>query len=208
MVFVAVLTALWVLPACSGGEQAQDNSGVMRATNTQAGAERPTGEPESAQRRDVVARAGDAEARVGDGVVARAGDIEVRADDGAVARAGNGEARINDREKTPGRDTVGEDQGVTLEIGGDPGTKFSGTCSVGSEQNTIGGRVPARYGYHLGGDELECEIRKEGSGALEVVLAAGSNVRSVQRTSAQKSTINFAYSSSGGISSSIHGSSG
>ena len=51
-------------------------------------------------------------------------------------------------------------QGVTLEVGGTPGTKFSGTCSVGSEQNTIGGQVPARHVYEPGGDKLESEIRK------------------------------------------------
>jgi hypothetical protein len=115
--------------------------------------------------------------------------------------------RTNDGEKATRRNAGNRYQGVTLEIGGDPGTKFAGICSVGSEQNTIGGRVPARYVYEPGGDKLECEIRKRGAGTLEIVLAAGNNVRSVQRTDALRSTINLAYSSSG-ISSSTLSSSG
>ena len=55
--------------------------------------------------------------------------------------------------------------------------------------------------------KLECEIHKEGGGALEVVLTAGSKARSVQWTNAEKSTINFTYSG-GGISSSLSGSFG
>ena len=126
-----------------------------------------------------------------------------------MARARSDETRTNDREKATGTDAEGgnRSQGITLKIGGDPGTKFSGRCSVGSEEKIFGGRVPARYVYEPGGGELECEMRKGGAGTLEVVLAAGNNVRSVQRTSAQRSTINFAYSSSS-ISSSTFGSSG
>ena len=199
-IFVAILTSLSALPAC--GEQAQGNTDAARAT---AGAEQTTGEPESAQEeRAIVARAGGAKARIGDAVVARAGDSGARAGDRAVARAEGGETRINDREKVRGRD---RSQGITLRIGGTPGTKFSGTCSVGSEEKTLGGRVPARYVYESGAEDLECEIRKSGSGALEVVIAAGNNVRSVQRTSAPEGTITFAYSGSS-ISSSTFGSPG
>jgi hypothetical protein len=180
-IFVVVLTSLPVLPACGGGAQAQSN------TDTQAGAVRTTGPPASAQERGIVARAGD----------------------GTVARASSDETRTNDREKATGTDAEGgnHSQGITLKIGSDPGTKFSGRCSVGSEEKIFGGRVPARYVYEPGGGKLECEMRKGGAGTLEVVLAAGNNVRSVQRTSAQSSTINFAYSSSR-ISSSTFGSSG
>ena len=183
-IFVAVLTSLSALSACGGDEPAQGDTGATRAT---ADAERTTGEPASAQERGIVARAGD----------------------GAVARAGRGKARTNDREKATARDAEGRDssQGITLKIGGDPGTKFSGRCSVGGEEKVIGGRVPARYVYEPGGGKLECEIRKGGDGTLEVVLAAGNNVRSVQRTSAPRGTINFAYSGSS-ISSSTFGSSG
>jgi hypothetical protein len=67
-IFVVVLTSLPVLPACGGGEQAQSN------TDTQAGAVRTTGARASAQERGIVARAGGAEAQVGDDIVARAGN--------------------------------------------------------------------------------------------------------------------------------------
>lgn len=182
----AILVSLLALTSCGADEEARTD-GEARKAGTTAGAERTggqtageraTGEPAAGHKRGTRARAGD-----------------------------NAAAPANGGEEIVGTNT-GNTQEVTLEVGGDDGTRFSGLCLVGGQEKVIGGRVPARYGYHLGGDELECEIRKEGSGALEVVLAAGSNVRSVQRTSAQKSTINFAYSSSGGISSSIHGSSG
>jgi hypothetical protein len=180
-IFVAILTSLSALPACD--EQARGNTDAARAT---AGAEQTAGELDSAQEeRAIVARAGD----------------------GAVARAEGGETRIYAGEKSPGRDAQGRPQGITLKIGGTPGTRFSGTCSIGSEEKTLGGRVPARYVYESDGEELECEIRKGGPGALEVVIAAGDNVRSVQRTSAPGGTINFAYSGSS-ISSSTFGSPG
>jgi hypothetical protein len=195
-IFVAILTSLSVLPAC--GEQAQRNTD----------AEQTTGESESArEERAIVARAGGAKARIGDGAVARAGDSKARAGDGAVARAEGGKTRINDREKAPGRDVEDRPQGITLKIGGTPGTKFSGTCSVSGEEKTLGGQVPARYVYESDTKELECEIRKRGAGALEVVLAAGNYVRSVQQSSAPGGTINFAYSGSS-LSSSTSSSSG
>jgi hypothetical protein len=197
-IFVAILISLSALPAC--GEQ--DNTDAARATSD---AEKTTSEPESAQeKRAIVARAGGAKARVGDGAVARAGGSKARAGDRAVARAEGGKTRINVRKKGPGRDAEDRSRGITLKIGGTPGIKFSGTCSVGGEEKTLGGRVPARYVYESVAEELECEIRKRGVGALEVVLAAGNSVRSVQRTSAPGGTINFAYSGSS-ISSSTSG---
>lgn len=141
------------------------------------------------------------------GAVARAGDA-----DGAVARAG-GAAREEDGGDAPERNAAGGDrsgedrseqsrpQGLTLRLGGDPGTRFSGVCSLGKEEQTIGGRVPERYAFEPGPAGLECEVRKkEGGGALEVVVE-GAGVRSVQRTAAGEGTIRFALSE-GGISSS------
>jgi hypothetical protein len=135
-------------------------------------------------------------ARAGPRATARAGDAEARAN-----------AQANDGEETKGTGTDGEDvpPKVTLEVGGERGTKFSGTCSVGGEQRRIGGRVPQSYSYEPDGEKLECEIRRNGSGALEVVLAAGDEVRSVQRqTGAGSGTINLTYSGKGasGVSSS------
>ena len=170
-IFVAVLTSLSALSACGGGEKAHVNTGATRAT---AEAERTTGEPASAQERGSVARAGGA----------------------AAVRSRSDHTPTKEREKAAGRDDGNRSQGITLEIGGNPGTRFSGRCSVGGEEKVIVGRAPARYVYDADGGKLECEIRKRGIGTLEVVLAAGDNVRSVQRTSAPGGTINFAYSGS------------
>jgi hypothetical protein len=113
----------------------------------------------------------------------RAGDAVARAGVGAAARAGDVEARAEDDEETKSTDADSDDSSrkVALEIRGQRGTRFSGTCSIGGEERRISGRVPESYSNELGGEKLECEIRKDGPGALEVVLGAGNNVRSVQR---------------------------
>ena len=159
---------------------------VSKAANARAVAEQTTNHgtvEEPVSSRDAVARAGDARARAGDGAVARAGDVE---------------ARANDDSEHPSRK-------VTLEIRGERGTRFSGTCSIGGEDRRFGGRVPESYSYELGGKKLECEIRKDGPGTLEVVLAAGDEVRSVHRqTGAGSGIIRLTYSGDGasGVSSS------
>jgi hypothetical protein len=132
------------------------------------------------------------------GAVARAGDARARAGAGALARAGDAEARANGDSEHPSRK-------VTLEIRGERGTSFSGTCSIGGEDRRFGGRVPESYSYELGSKKLECEIRKDGPGTLEVVLAAGDEVRSVHRqTGAGSGIIRLTYSGDGasGVSSS------
>jgi hypothetical protein len=132
------------------------------------------------------------------GAVARAGDAVARAGAGAVARAGDVEARVNDDSEHPSRK-------VTLEIRGERGTRFSGTCSIGGEDRSFGGRASESYSYELGGKKLECEIRKDGPGTLEVVLAAGDDVRSLHRqTGAGSGIIRLTYSGDGasGVSSS------
>ena len=132
------------------------------------------------------------------GAVARAGDAVARAGAGPVARAGDVEARANDDSEHPSRK-------VTLEVRGERGTRFSGTCSIGGEDRRFGGRVPENYSYELGGKKLECEIHKDGPGTLEVVLAAGDEVRSVHRqTGAGSGIIRLTYSGDGasGVSSS------
>lgn len=183
-----ILASLPALASCSVNTRSGDGS---QAADAQTVAEQTTGEravEEPVSGRGAVARAGDAEARAGDGAVARAGA-------GAAARAGDAEARADaDSEDPSGK--------VTLEIRGDRGTKFSGTCSIGGDERRIGGRVPESYSYGPDGEKLECEIRKDGPGTLEVVLAAGNDVRSVHRqTGAGSSTINLTYSGNGASSS-------
>jgi hypothetical protein len=189
---LAVIPAsLLILASCdvntrSGeGSQAADARAVAEQTTNHGTVEEPVSS------RDAVARAGD-------GAVARAGDAVARAGAGEVARAGDIEARANDDSEHPSRK-------VSLGIRGERGTRFSGTCSIGGEDRRFGGRVPESYSYELGGKKLECEIRKDGPGTLEVVLAAGDEVRSVHRqTGAGSGIIRLTYSGDGasGVSSS------
>jgi hypothetical protein len=72
-------------------------------------------------------------------------------------------------------------QEATLELQGEPGTGFSGSCTVGDEEpEEISGQVPESFTYELEGEPLECEISPEGS--TQVHLTVG-NVRSVERIS-------------------------
>ena len=191
---LAVIPAsLLILASCDVNAHSGEGS---RAVAEQTTNHRTVEEPLSLRR--AVARAGDARARAGDGAVARAGDAVARAGAGTVARAGDVEARANGDSEHPSRK-------VTLQIRGERGTRFSGTCSIGGEDRRFGGRVPESYSYELGGKKLECEIRKDGPGTLEVVLAAGDEVRSVHRqTGAGSGIIRLTYSGDGasGVSSS------
>jgi hypothetical protein len=96
----------------------------------------------------------------------------------------------------------GSDREVTLSLEGDAGTVFSGTCSVGDEEESITGQVPESFSYELGGRQLECEIQKQdGSGTLEVLLTGpGDRIR--QQTDSPGSIINLTYSENGTSSSS------
>jgi hypothetical protein len=193
-VVAVILASLPALASCGANARSGDGTDGSRAVAEQTTGEKAVVETRSG--RGAAARAGDAEARAGNGAFARAGDVVARAGAGAAARA-------ND-EETGSTDTDSEDppREVTLEIRGDRDTKFSGKCSVGGDERRIGGRVPERYSYELDGEKLECEIRKDGPGALEVVLAAGDDVRSVHRqTGAGSSTVNLTYSGNGASSS-------
>ncbi len=91
-----------------------------------------------------------------------------------------------------------------LKIGGDPGTGFSGSCTVGDkEPQQISGQVPESFTYDLKGRPLDCEISSEGE--LQVELTVGENVRSVQRISG--GTLNLTYENGSISSSSSSGSS-
>lgn len=87
---------------------------------------------------------------------------------------------------------------VSLQVGGDPGTAFSGVCRIGDEENELNGQVPESFSYDLGGQQLECEIRKDGTGsaALEVLLTGPGN-RIRQQTNSPEGTINLVYSENG-----------
>ena len=109
------------------------------------------------------------------------------------------EATKKSKESTEGE---GSDREITLSLEGDAGTGFSGTCSVGDEEESFEGQVPESFSYELGGRQLECEIQKQdGSGTLEVLLTGpGDRVR--QQTDNPGGTINLTYSENGSASSS------
>jgi hypothetical protein len=90
----------------------------------------------------------------------------------------------------------GSGREVTLSIEGDPGTEFSGTCNVGDEENELNGQVPESFGYDLQGQQLECEIRQEGAGSLEILLT-GPGDRIQQQINNPGGTISLAYSENG-----------
>ncbi len=91
---------------------------------------------------------------------------------------------------------------ATLEVGGDPGTEVSGSCTVGDgEPEDIDGQVPRSFSYALGGEPLNCKIASEND--VEVKLNAA-GTRSVQRFSG--GTLDLTYEN-GSISSSTSSSS-
>jgi hypothetical protein len=97
-------------------------------------------------------------------------------------------------EVTLGEDPRGEPE-VLIRLEGDPGTTFSGLCSVGEQREVLSGRVPKLFAFDLKGRGLSCRIEKQGggNGDLKVVLVAGETTRSVQQTNAPGSIINVSY---------------
>ena len=92
---------------------------------------------------------------------------------------------------------------ATLELQGEPGTEFSGSCTVGDEEpEEISGQVPESFTYALEGRPLECEISPEGD--IQVNLTVGS-VHSVQGISG--GTLRLTYEN-GSISSALSSSAG
>ena len=150
-------------------------------------------------------------------LAAGCGGGEEAQDDGAEEQATSGqttEQTANTEDTTVGEERTsgeGSDREVTLSIEGNPGTGFSGTCNVGDEENELSGQVPESFGYDLEGQQLECEIRQENAGSLEILLT-GPGDRIEQRINNPGGTISLAYSenaassstSSSGSSSSVN----
>ncbi len=139
-------------------------------------------------------------------LAAGCGGGEEAQDDGAEEQDTRGQTteQTVDSEDTKEDTKVGEERTggggsgreVTLSIEGDPGTGFSGTCNVGDEENELSGQVPESFGYDLEGQQLECEIRQEGAGSLEILLT-GPGDRIEQRINNPGGTISLAYSENG-----------
>lgn len=139
-------------------------------------------------------------------LAAGCGGGEEAQDDGAEEQATSGqttEQTANTEDTTVGEERTsggGSDREVTLSIGGNTGTGFSGTCNVGDEENELSGQVPESFGYDLEGQQLECEIRQEDAGSLEILLT-GPGDRIEQRINNPGGTISLAYSENGASSS-------
>ena len=167
--------------------------------------------PAEADKEDGVVRAGDAV--IADGVV-RAGDAVIdedgpRIEDGSSADGDEGEGSdggsgSGDVGNEKGREGAPVGDEVVMRLKGDEGVEFSGTCSVGGEEEEISGRVPEEFTFALDGGELECEINTKGDGMLKVAVLSGDD-RMVQRVNGD-STIKFSYSENGVSSSTISGS--
>jgi hypothetical protein len=140
--------------------------------------------------------------------IAGCGGGEETQGDSAEETTTKDEARKEDTKKSK-ESTEGEGSGreVTLSLEGDSGVGFSGTCSVGDEEESFEGQVPESFSYDLGGEQLECEIQKQaGDGTLEVLLTGpGDRIR--QQIGSSGGTINLTYSENG-VSSSSTSSSG
>jgi Putative auto-transporter adhesin, head GIN domain len=126
----------------------------------------------------------------------------------AASCAGNEQVSEDNNTEDQGttKDSNGEkDRGpeATLELQGEPGTGFSGSCTVGDEEpEEISGQVPESFTYRLKERPLKCEISTEGD--IQVDLAVGS-VHSVQRISG--GTLKLTYEN-GSISSAVSSSAG
>ena len=71
---------------------------------------------------------------------------------------------------------------ATLELQGESGTEFSGSCTVGDQDpEEISGQVPETYTYRLKKRPLDCQIDSDGE--VQVDLTVGKNIHSVQRIS-------------------------
>ena len=127
----------------------------------------------------------------------------------ALAAAGcaqSGQASEDDVKVEAAESSSGEkDRGeATLNLEGEPGTEFSGSCSVGDEEpEEISGQVPQSFTFNLEGKPLDCKISSEGD--IQVELTVGENVRSVQRFNG--GSLNLTYEN-GSISSVVSSSSG
>ena len=132
------------------------------------------------------------------------GGGEETQDDSAEETTTKDKARKEDTKRDK-ESTKGEGSGreVALSFEGDSGIEFSGTCSVGDEEESFEGQVPESFSYDLGGQQLECEIQKQaGDGTLEVLLTGpGGRIR--QQTDSSGVTINLTYSENGSYSSSV-----
>ena len=173
---IAVLALTAFAAGCGGGER--DTQGQSPAGDQTAS------EPSAAE-----GTSGETTAREGEMTEETTVGASAMEETEATGDRARGGARGGARDGVRARE-------VLLRIEGDSGTTFSGTCTIGDEEEQVDGEVPQRFTYELGGGKLECEITNEGPGGIEIVLRSG-NDRSVQRVNTSGAVINLTYSKSG-----------
>ncbi|CAA9435058.1 MAG: hypothetical protein AVDCRST_MAG22-3584 [uncultured Rubrobacteraceae bacterium] len=200
-VVFGVLAALAIPTGCNGDALASDagngspDDGPSIAEQTaedQKTENSPSGEESTEPGRraaDAVIAVEDEDAWTG-GVVVGTKDGEKN--EPSLTDAGEIAEKVSRRgKKAAGDDSSGR---VMLKIKGEDGVPFSGNCSVGGKERQIGGNVPTGYAFEPGGQKLACEVRREGPGALKVVLEAGDRVRSSQQSGGSGGKIGLTYS--------------
>jgi hypothetical protein len=186
LLLLVVMLGFATLYGC--GQEAAKDQQPMKRVKEPTTAEIAPHAPEESD--DLVRRAKKAD------VVVRSGNSAV------VARAGEAMARVGGFKTPKGEDADASASSgkVTLKIEGSPGTEFSGTCIIGGkEEKKISGRVPKRFIFEPDGQPLECEIRKQSSnsGQMKVAFSAGDDTNSVQQTSTQGRSVTLLYDGHG-----------
>lgn len=130
------------------------------------------------------------------GTSARADEAKARSEPGA-GKAGKAAAK-GKREAAKKGAGGGPPQRVALNLGGEPGTAFSGVCVVGGERTDFAAKVPERYVFMARKPGVKCRIAKKGAddSTLRAVLTAKGE-RHAQRTDSARSAIAFSYSQRG-----------
>lgn len=143
------------------------------------------------------------------GVVVDGSDVRIEGgpsvEDGEASVGGEGDGSGGEA-REDGESAPAAEGEVVMTMKGDEGVAFSGTCSVGGEEQQIEGRVPDELTFDLDGDKLECEIRKEGEGTLKLSLVSGDD--RVTQSMSGDATMKLTYSGDGVSSSTTSTSSG
>lgn len=111
---------------------------------------------------------------------------------GSAETAETNAGKESGEQASSGRQMAGDPEGVTLQLGGEPGLEFAGHCVVGGEERELGGQTPEVYNYEPE-DRLECEISSSDRGSLRVTFADGEGTNTVQQIGPQPGTVELAY---------------
>lgn len=104
-----------------------------------------------------------------------------------------GRGERDEPERAESSDKAGPD-GVRLQLAGQPGVEFSGSCSVDGEERELEGRTPQTYDYEPE-ERLECRL-SSGGGALRVTFSGG-DTSSTQQVGPGSSSLELTYTADG-----------